>query len=848
MSGDRQGITGAGVGWVGSRHLVRHGSRARHGGKSFDAAQRLAHNAVVMASQLSTRRIVDLAACRWQFGPVAPLPWHRDPDTHTLYDLVGVREWLPARVPGDVHSDLLAAGRIPDPYVGDNLAACRWVESVDWWYRARLPLGLQPGQRVVLEFDGIDYLAAVFIDGRELARYEGMYSRQVIELPPELAGRAEVDLAVRIWGSDALPRYTQRLWERLWGAAAGLAQGSFQPFDDRLATLKTPMHFGWDFAPRLRAMGIWDAARLVICGSVYIRDLHVQAEPLALPADPGPAAVRLQLVLDSDVARSVIAQVSVQPASASDSADWQFEFSLRLPACRSEHDLTLELPAARLWQPWERGEPCLYRLDVALHAAGSVGPSGRLRTDRPEQTYALRSGRSLTEPAPLDAFTTRFGVRRIELRNTDQGHAWRAVVNGEPLFLRGVNWVPLDALAGRITPQRYASLLGQARATGVNFVRVWGGGGRERRAFYDLCDELGLLVWQEFPVACVFLDHLPRRPAYRALLRQEATGIVRALRNHPSLFLWCGGNEWSPIRNRQAVAVLAETVAAEDGSRPFIPASPGPGDAHHWLVWHGKAPLSAYRSEQASMASEFGLQAAPAMASLREFLDEDERWPAGAGWQRHNAGLAKLQRYARWFEDDREPDPLARFVQASQRAQAAGLQVLIEHVRRRKGATGGLAVWQWNEPWPSICWSVIDYYGRPKLALAALQRVMQPLLVSLDYPLRAYRSGDLLAGTLWVVNDGLAGMDGCWLRVRLDAEGKGGMTLLEMPCYVPANAARPLGPLALRLPAGFSHLRLELHRGNALLAHNVYDLRFHDAGPGSPGQAARRRMVDLILR
>lgn len=448
----------------------------------------------------------------------------------------------------------------------------------------------------------------------------------------------------------------------------------------------------------------------------------------------------------------------------------------------------------------------------------------------------------------MDAFTTRFGVRRVEVHKTDQGHPWRVVVNGETLFVRGVNWVPVDALAGRAKPARYAALLGRAQAAGVNFVRVWGGGGRERRAFYDLCDELGLLVWQEFPIACVFLDHLPRQAAYRALLRQEAAGMVQALRNHPSLFIWCGGNEWSPARHRSIVAVLADAVASDDGTRPFTPASPGPGDAHHWRVWHGRAPLSAYRAEQASMVSEFGLQAAPDVASLRQFLTQAELWPPGVGWQRHNAELAKLERYARWFESAGKTHALERFVQASQRAQAAGLQILIEHVRRRRDATGGLAVWQWNEPWPSICWSVVDYFDRPKLALAVLQRSMQPLLVSLDYPLAAYRPGDLLAGMLWVVNDGVESQAGCWLRASLEREEKEGSTLLELPCSAPAQAARQVGKLALRLPAGFSHLRLELRQGNSLLAHNVYDLRFYDAGPDSIGQAARRRMVDLILR
>lgn len=777
----------------------------------------------------------------WQFGHAPPQPWDRA--AAAPFDLAAVSEWLPAAVPGDVHSDLLTNGRIADPFMGDGLARCAWVEEVDWWYRTRLPLGLTAGQRALLEFDGIDYLSAVFVDGCEMSRHEGMWSRQVIEAPAELGVRAEVELAVRIWSSRALPRYAKTWPERLWGRIAGAAQGSFAPFDDRLATLKTPMHFGWDFAPRLRALGIWDDARLVICDGVYVRDVHVQAEPTALPADPGPAAIRIRLALDSDATRAVTVRVHVRPAFDGGEPGWQQLAGLRLPAGRSDHDLALELPAMRLWQPWERGEPCLYRLDVALHEAGSVG-------NRPEQSPPSRSGRSLpaprvgpTEPDLLDVFTTRFGVRRVEIHKTDQGHPWRVVVNGETLFLRGVNWVPLDALAGRARPERHSALLDQARAAGVNFVRVWGGGGRERRAFYDRCDELGMLVWQEFPIACVFLDHLPRQPAYLALLRQEAAGMVQALRSHPSLFIWCGGNEWSPARHRPIVSVLADVVASEDGARPFTPASPGPGDAHHWRVWHGRAPLSAYRSEQASMVSEFGLQAAPDTTSLRQFLGQAELWPPGAGWQRHNGELAKLARYARWFEDADQASPLERFVQASQRAQAAGLQILIEHVRRRGGATGGLAVWQWNEPWPSICWSVVDYFGRPKLALAVLQRSMQPLLVSLDYPLAAYRPGDLLEGALWVVNDGLAALHDCWLQVSLD-----GTPLLELPCAVPANNARRLSKLALRLPAGFSHLRLELRQGNGLLAHNVYDLRFHDAGPDSVGQAARRRMVDLILR
>ncbi len=795
----------------------------------------------IMTSPLNTRVGLDLSTCAWQFGQVPQQHWTREPGVNSPYDLPLVAEWLPAAVPGTIHSDLLAAGRIADPFLGNNLEACRWVEGVDWWYRTRLPLELQPGQRALLELDGVDYLSAVFVDGQTLSRHEGMFSRQVIEIPPELAARPAVELAVRLWGAAALPRYQTSWRERAWGRVASALQNTFPPFDDRLATLKAPMHFGWDFAPRLRTTGIWDAAQLVICQDVYLADVWVQAEPLALPTDPGPARLRVQFTADAAAAQRVAVHIAVRPRNF-EGESWDLDFDVTLPAGHSVQDLAVILPAARLWQPWERGEPCLYALDLSLHrpTSSSIAHSGRFLQD---------SLRSHTEITCLDSLTTTFGVRSIELHPTDQGHRWRAVVNGQPFFLRGANWTPVDALWGRARRPSYEQLLHRARQTGVNFVRVWGGGGREKAAFYDLCDELGLLVWQEFPIACVFLDHLPRDPAYLRLLRQEAAGIVRALRNHPSLFLWCGGNEFSPRRNRPAVQILAEVVAAEDGTRPWKPASPGPGDAHNWLVWHGQAPLATYRQERAAMVSEFGLQAAPGLDSLRRFLTADEMWPAGPAWQCHKADLAKLRRYAEYFyqpaasEPGSDVDTLQAFVDATQRAQAAGLQIMIEHVRRRRDKTSGLAVWQWNDPWPAITWSVIDYFGQPKLAYEMLCRTMQPVLVSLEYPLIAYRPGDQVQGTLWVVNDTVASLSDSRVRVILD-----GTAVHEQSCTCAAHAATAVGVVTLNLPASFAKLRLELRQGDHLLAENLYDLRFSDAGPRRLDRVLRRRLVDWVLR
>ena len=240
-----------------------------------------------------SRQQTDLASLQWQFGSVPQQRWPAgDSAGLAPADFDRVDAWLPGTVPGTVQSDLLSLGRIPDPFLEDQVAACQWVERLDWWYRAALPLQLDPGQRAFLEFDGIDTLSALFVDGQELSRQEGMFSRQTVEIPPALARKPEAELAIRLWGSDALPRYELTGGEQAWSRIAGMAQSSFRPFDDRLATLKAPMHSGWDFAPRLRTMGIWDDARLVVCHGVYLGDVWVQAEPIGPPTDPcaGPGA------------------------------------------------------------------------------------------------------------------------------------------------------------------------------------------------------------------------------------------------------------------------------------------------------------------------------------------------------------------------------------------------------------------------------------------------------------------------------------------------------------------------------------------------------------------------------
>jgi len=778
------------------------------------------------------RRTVDLNGPDWQFGCVP----QKSVDCEDANDYNQVAEWLPATVPGNLRADLLALGCISDPFYGLNNEDSQWVDEWDWWYRKALSLQLDEGERAFLVFEGIDYISAVYLNGIELGRHEGMFSRQVYEITHLLSGpSSESVVMVRIWGSAALPKPQLTPWQRAWNRIISTLLPKFEPFPDRIGTLKCQMGFGWDFAPRLRTMGIWDDVYLIVTRAVFVRDVFVQCEIEGI-RDRGQKAesarVQLRLELDADREQVARAQVTVRGKNfATD--ELRFDFDLTLSQGLQVEELELVIDNPRLWQPWERGFPHLYEVNLSLL------PDHRLRrAPRPELGTKAQSSRpaaSSVDYGPrrakgnsssLDSLVTTFGLRTIELAPNDDAPSnappWTFVLNGHPLFIRGANWVPVDALPGRARREDYARLLGLVKEAGINMLRVWGGGLREKRAFYHLCDELGLLVWQEFPFACVFFGHFARHESFLGLARRECAAIVRQLRNHPSLVLWCGGNEYGPRRNRRLIETLRSVVAANDGTRPLKDVSPDRGDSHNWRVWHGKANLRHYRQDKAQFASEFGLSSVPDLASLQKFIPPEHLWPPGEFWQYHHAELVKLRRYARpWLKGD--PASLAQFIEATQKAQAFGLQVAIEHFRRRKYRASGTLLWQFNEPWPAICWSLVDYDRRPRLAYHKLQQLYNPVLISLDYPLIKYEPGTMLRAEVWAINDLLQSFEDCRLQIFLD-----GREIFSRTINLPPDSCCPVGLIEHPLPSGGRHLEARLSCQGQVISVNDYDLQYHD--------------------
>lgn len=730
-------------------------------------------------------------------------------------DLTEVKEWLPAQVPGDVRLDLLRAGKIADPFVARNNEESQWVDALDWWYVHDLNVDLEQGERAFLILEGVDYQSAVFFNDTQLSRHVGMFSRQIYELPTNRVRNSQI--SVRVWGSDAMPKLefsaSHRIWQQL---AKPLFTPPNNPFPDRYATLKCQMQFGWDFAPRLRTCGIWDDAYIVVSRSVFIEDAFIKGQSVK----PRAAKIQITLKLDSDSEQRTRIVCNIRGKNFT--IDVQaFSFDLALRRGKQECRLALDLQDAREWNPWDRGDPNLYEIEIQVSSGSN-------------QLLAL--------------LTTSFGVRAFELRREGkQQDPWTFVINGNREFIRGANWVPLDAIPGRVQHEDYVARLKQARDANVNFLRVWGGGLTEKRAFYDLCDELGILVWQEFPFAGAILDRFPRDAEFLKLVDEECASIVRTLRNHPSLIVWCGGNEFNTRGNRAVVDSLRNVVAREDGTRPFKPASPYRDESHNWRVWHRSANLRDYKKDRTPFLSEFGLQSAPNVESLKRFLPRKSLFPPNAMWEYHHAELNKLRRYSRsrtFKIHENEQEHLGEYVSATQRVQAIALQIAIEHMRRRKvESAAGVAVWQLNDSWPSISWSVVDYYGVPKLAFHALKRAYSPMLASFDYSLEPRQSGSRICGDLWVINDLRSSFTNAQFSAYLNSE-----EIYSQRVNISPDSAERIGGLDVPLGDTENVLRLKLNWGPAPLSENEYDLNYCDIGEINPLIAIYVSLGNRLMR
>jgi beta-mannosidase len=663
---------------------------------------------------------------------------------------VGSKDWLPARVPGSVHLDLMASGLIPDPFVGDNEKRVQWVAETDWEYRHvfQCTPDLLAQDRLLLVCDGLDTLAIVSLNGQQLGKADNMFRQYRWEVKELLrAGENELNI---LFESPVRHARVLQANRNLTGVSQAIPGGPH--------LRKAPCQFGWDWGPQLPPIGVWKDIRLEGYRQARLSEVHLRQRHTGGQVE---LLVRARLERWEPSALSLAVQVSSPTGEKFES----------LQAIETGDEVLLNIPIhnPQLWWPNGYGEQPLYQVEVLLLPGNS------------------------TAAEPLDRRHYQLGLRTIELRQQpDQwGRSFEFAVNNVPIFAKGANWIPADSFPTRLTQGSLEGLIHSAAETHQNMLRVWGGGFYEGEDFYDLCDRYGILVWQEFIFSCSIypLDD----PVFLENVQQEVKDNVRRLRHRTSLALWCGNNEmeegwmdwgWDRPELQGLKAAydqffhhtLPSWCLTEDPDHAYWPSSPSSntpfvdpngqqqGDCHYWEVWHGRKPFTAYRNQYPRFMSEFGFQALPPLSTIRTYTGEADWNMTSYIMEQHqkNASGNSLM-VGQMLDTFRLPKDFDSLVYLSMVLQAEGIRYGVEHWRRHPDRVAGTLYWQLNDCWPVASWSSLDYFGRWKALHYAAKRFYAPILLSIeDNPpeMAVYITNDTLARWVGEMECRLETLDG----------------------------------------------------------------------------------------
>lgn len=647
---------------------------------------------------------------------------------------------LPIALPGDVHTALLAAEVIPDPYFGLNEQDVMWVNHTPWTVERQFSAGAEEtGGYLTLTLDNVDCIARVLLNGAEIARTQNQFIRYDIDVTGKLRTgentlRIEFDVTRHVAKAraEAHPFPIPFTYNYLTNGLEGVHMNFVR---------KAACHAGWDWGICLMPTGVY--GRMAIRRSRLARQESVQVEQ-----SHGKDGV--ELTLKTRV--FAFADGEVELSHEIDGHSVGGRLGVRAGESLFIHKVKINDP--RLWWPNGQGDQPLYPLVTTLDG---------------------------------EVTTRRIGLRKLEwvVEKDEIDHSFKCRINGRDITMMGANWIPADAIPSRQTPAAIRDLLESARAVNMNMIRVWGGGQYEPDFFYELCDELGLLIWQDFMFSCM---SYPSDRAFLADVTVEVTQQIRRLSHHACLALWCGDNEvigsltWYPetkadpakyIANYDRLnSLLGYLVEDEDPARRFWPSSPSlgymdfsdgwhsdtRGDLHYWDVWHSAKDFSAYRNVHPRFASEFGFQSFTSMNVIESFTRPEDRNPSSPvmeGHQRNNGGNARiLETMTRYFRFPRDFDQM---VFLSQIQQGLAIKTAIEYWRSTKPRCMGTLYWQINDTYPVASWASLDYGGQWKLLQYMAKRFFLPINVV------AVPEGDAVLFKL--VND-TADAASIWLEVR----------------------------------------------------------------------------------
>jgi beta-mannosidase len=629
---------------------------------------------------------------------------------------VGKDAWHPAIVPGCVHTDLLNNNLIDDPFYRDNEQKLQWIGKTDWEYQTTFKVApkILSRQNIDLVFEGLDTYANVFLNDEPLIDADNMFRTWRTDCKRLLKpGVNTLRIRFRSPINEVLPLMARLNYQ--------LPAGNDQGEKTSPHTRKAPYQFGWDWGPRLVTSGIWRPVYLEAWNKARVADLHIL--PKQVTAASARMTAEVEVVTNGDGAATIVVNNVTGKAIVATER-------VNLTAGSNRVKLDFVIPRPALWWPNGLGAQPLYTFKAQLLINGK----------------------------PTDERTTRTGLRSLELRQQpdESGKSFTFVINGVPVFAKGANWVPADSFPTRISRDKYRQLLESARDANMNMLRVWGGGIYEPDDFYELCDELGILVWQDFMFGCSLY---PGDQAFLDNVRQEAVDNVKRLRNHPSIVIWVGNNEiesgwfhWGWKEQLPAklwddylkifYGVLPEVCSSLDPSRPYWPSSPSSkleddpetqkmGDSHYWQVWHASLPFSEYEKQSPRFMSEYGFQSFPQLETVNTYTvpaDHDIQSPVMLAHQRHPRGNQLIREYM--LREYAEPKDFESFLYVSQVLHAEGIKIGAEHLRRIKPHNMGSLFWQLDDCWPVASWSSIDYTGRWKALQYYARRFYSNILVS----------------------------------------------------------------------------------------------------------------------
>lgn len=698
--------------------------------------------------------IQDLSGYRWKLKRMRPGQGIKE----GLHELpsgdIETLVWIPARVPGDVYTDLWKAGALEDPYWGRNSMKAQWVMLDEWWYSLQFNVSEDLAGKVVrLEFEGVDYSCQVWLNGHYLGAHKGMFSPFSFDV------------------SDYVLSHPN------WHKGRNILMVKLDPppqVNHKVAGLKTPW-FG-DYWRDLVPFGIWRSVRLKASGPVRVDDLYVKSEL----HENGSASVHVEVTLENHgkKKRSVTVPIVLQGKNFSGSRH-EAQIQAKLKPGKYTLMTTVSIDKPELWWPWDLGKPNLYTAKAYVEEDRQVH-------DRAETTFGIRQIRMAWNPG--------FTKDEVSFPRTVK-------LNDKTHYIRSACWGgPPDIFVGRTSPAEYKKLIDMAKAANMNNIRIFGWHPPEIPEFYQYCNEAGLTVWQD--VIPLGTANISQDKAFVERIYSEAVAAIKERRNHPCLILIEGGEE---AFLRAADPVFTKNFLEELGRRlqkhvdlPYVPDSPltcqiaqsvgfKPKEAVHALAYFysmGKWLMEDWYSDlDFPIVPELAITSVPNVESLKKFIPANELWPPGPSWGHHWADLQRLRMQNFDTFGNEHTESLQEFVNATQHAQGTIFQLSVEHFRRAKPKCSGIALCHYITYWPDMKWGIVDNYQQPKRSYDYVRRAYQPLLVSLQFDRRRWQDDETFKGHLWIVNDTYDTYQDC--KIELNIYNEGGKSLQRQSFSIP---------------------------------------------------------------